>query len=385
MEVDISKYIGIKNKTGNLTVVEAETINGKTVLGVSCDVCSKDCELFPYPFKIRTDHFNNGVLPCPCSGNYRYSETEYIILAERIAVEKGYKVQGFVGSFKNQSSKIRLVCLKDGYTWDVTIHGFLQGYGCPKCSKSFVDLPQIKKTCVNFCQDNNYRYIGFVDGYANNKSKFYYECATHGIKSIRYSNLQQGRKCKECAKLESARKITFSKEQTLDRITSVVKKLGSVSLVCIEDYQSAAKTKIYLCCEKHGMFMTTYKNFVVAESSCPCCASYGYNPDKSGSFYVVRWQHKDKKFIKFGITNREVLIRIEEQSDKTAFEYELIFSASFTDGNIPLILEKAIKACPEIIKTCISKEEFPDGFTETTMEYCLDLLEDVVINTLTTI
>jgi len=79
------------------------------------------------------------------------------------------------------------------------------------------------------------------------------------------------------------------------------------------------------------------------------------------------------------------LTRIEEQSDKTVFEYELIFSASFTDGNIPLKLEKAIKDCPEIIKICISKEEFPDGFTETTTEYCLELLEDVVINTLTTI
>ena len=79
------------------------------------------------------------------------------------------------------------------------------------------------------------------------------------------------------------------------------------------------------------------------------------------------------------------MTRIEEQSDETMFEYGLIFSASFTDGNIPLILEKAIKACPEIVKTCISKEEFPDGFTETTPEHCLELLEDVVINTLTTI
>lgn len=315
-------FIGWKSSDGLLEVigVHSESKNGKPKMyKVTCTECSKDSELFPEGYFVSTKgNLERNKKPCGCS-KLRREPYQYLIMANRIG-EGRFIVNGFSEDFKNQSTRLKLECLKDGHNWLATIKDVLyHKTGCTKCAEKLngekLKIPPniALQKCTEICKEVDYEPIGFPDNYKNNTSYFEYICKIHGKQS------------------------------------------------------------------------TSYSNFTRRGSRCPSCASYGYNPSKYGSFYVVRWQHKDKKFIKFGITNREVLTRIEEQSDETMFEYELIFSASFTDGNIPLMLEKAIKACPEIIKTCISKEEFPDGFTETTTEYCLELLEDVVINTLTTI
>ena len=220
---------------------------------------------------------------------------------------------------------------------------------------------------------------GFAEEFKNQNTKLSLECLKDGHKWTASINnvINSSRGCPKCSN-----KYKPTEQEALQKCIDICKEVGYEHVGFPYGYKNCDSRFEYIC-KIHGKQEISYNNFMRGKR-CPCCATYGYNPDKSGSFYVVRWQHKDKKFIKFGITNREVLTRIEEQSHKTVFEYDLIFSASFTDGSIPLKVEKAIKACPEIIKTYVSKEEFPDGFTETTSEYCLDLFEDVVINTLTT-
>jgi len=220
---------------------------------------------------------------------------------------------------------------------------------------------------------------GFAEEFKNAYTKLNLECLKDGYKWTASITkvINNGSGCPKCSGNAKP-----TEQEALQKCIDICKEMGYEHVGFPYGYKNCDSRFEYIC-KIHGKQNISYNNFMRGKR-CPCCASYGYNPDKSGSFYVARWEHKDKKFIKFGITNREILTRIEEQSDKTAFEYELIFSASFTDGSIPLKIEKEIKACPKIIKTCISKEEFPDGFTETTPEYCLELLEDVVINTLTT-
>lgn len=49
-----------------------------------------------------------------------------------------------LGKYINRKSKIKVRCLKDGYTWEARANGLLRGYGCPKCSNT------IRKTTQQF-------------------------------------------------------------------------------------------------------------------------------------------------------------------------------------------------------------------------------------------
>lgn len=314
-------FIGWKSPDGKLEVIDIIEKSKNTTFKVTCTECSKDTELFPDGYFVST----------------------------KSNLVKGKKPCGCLEQPKWKSWQYLILARRAGEKKNFIVHGFAEEF-------------KNQNTKLNLeCLKDGHTWRCTIDTIINKSTTGCPLCGNKKIGSkLRHSQYKVDSDCKEICQTEGYKFLGFIGKYT--------------NWLSVLEYE----------CPYHGVHEVTYNNFIRGKR-CPCCASYGYNPSKSGSFYVARWQHKDKKFIKFGITNREVLTRIEEQSDKTAFEYELVFSASFTDGSIPLRIEKEIKACPEIIKTYISKEEFPDGFTETTTEYCLELLEDVVINTLTTI
>ena len=152
----------------------------------------------------------------------------------------------------------------------------------------------------------------------------------------------------------------------------------------VDGYKGVHKTRFEYNCKIHGKQNVRHHDFVNTGSRCKGCAKYGYSTSKQGTFYVYQWTKDNHSFIKFGITNQKELARIKKQKRETKYNYKKVWSATFEDGSIPLYIENYIKNSGIEIGI-MSKEEFPDGFTETTTEYCLELLEDVVINTLTTI
>lgn len=77
------------------------------------------------------------------------------------------------------------------------------------------------------------------------------------------------------------------------------------------------------------------------------------------------WTKDNHSFIKFGITNREVNIRVDEQSKGTAYQYDIIFSKTWDDGHVALNLEKSIKQNNMFETKVINKVLFNSGFTET--------------------
>lgn len=317
-------FIGWKSADGKLEVIGIADETGKKgrkLFKVTCTECSKDSELFPLGY----------------------------FISDKVNLKAGKKPCGCSKSPKWKPFQYLILTRRIGKDRGFIVHGFAEEF----------HGQNTKISCT--CTEDGHNWCCTINNIINKSTTGCPLCGNKKIGAkLRHSQDKVDSDCKEICQMEGYKFLGFMGKYT--------------NWLSVLEYE----------CPYHGVHKVTYNNFIRGKR-CPCCASYGYNPSKYGSFYVVRWQQKDKKFIKFGITNREVLTRIEEQSDETMFEYELIFSASFTDGNIPLMLEKAIKACPEIIKTCISKEEFPDGFTETTPEYCLELLENVVINTLTTI
>lgn len=94
----------------------------------------------------------------------------------------------------------------------------------------------------------------------------------------------------------------------------------------------------------------------------------GYSKDKSGVFYVVHWKHKNgKEFLKYGISNNHEN-RILNQKRKTDYAPTILFAGEFEDGKIAPTLENAChwrRGTLYGMYGFISKDEFPDGYTET--------------------
>ena len=98
--------------------------NDRTKIEIGHDECG-------HRWFIRPSSFLHGK-GCPkCAGNIKKSHEEFVKeVAEKMP---GYTVYGM---YKGARTKIEIGHDKCGYRWFVSPHGFLRGYGCPKCNES---------------------------------------------------------------------------------------------------------------------------------------------------------------------------------------------------------------------------------------------------------
>ena len=101
----------------------------------------------------------------------------------------------------------------------------------------------------------------------------------------------------------------------------------------------------------------------VEGNGCPNCAEHGFNPDKLSYFYLRDVELKDKRAIKFGVTNQLTGKRETKQKRGVDGVLETIFRIKI-EGYVALSIENK---CKKYFgrKGFLTKDEFPDGFTET--------------------
>ncbi|AGG57814.1 hypothetical protein VPBG_00042 [Vibrio phage helene 12B3] len=124
----------------NLKVIGSVKVKGKDRKFIlECNVCSSDDELWPLGSITSTkDSLGKGVVPCGCSKNPNYSESQWKIKVQRECNQSGYVFHGFDlsqsgGKFKGQNTKLDLSNPTTGNRWQSTsITGFLnKGSGDP--------------------------------------------------------------------------------------------------------------------------------------------------------------------------------------------------------------------------------------------------------------
>jgi len=188
-----------------LKVLSIISRNSKSIqYQVFCKECAKDSELFGDGyFVITKGNLLAGKLPCGCSKNYRWSLTQYLIRAGRVAADKNYKIIDIVKPFKGNKTKIKCECLVDNHIWEATFSNLINyKQGCPKCAFNYKPTEQdALNKCKIICADMAYDVLGFPDGYKNKDSRFEYLCSTHGIQNVSYhSFVWLGTRCFGCAK-----------------------------------------------------------------------------------------------------------------------------------------------------------------------------------------
>lgn len=255
--------------------------------------------------------------------------------------------------------------------------------GCaknPRLSES-----QVNVIVCRLCRSENYDYLGFPEGYKNNKSKFEYICHTHGKQSVEYNSFVNiGSRCPECG---------GNKKKSLEEAENIAKELceseGYEFNGFLEGYKNA-KSKFIYKCHTHGKQKVIYHSFKNGGTRCPSCAVYGYQKSKTGIFYVVKWTNtENESWLKFGITgqsNPETRMKQQVYNHKRKtgeiLSYDIRFMCHWTDGEIAENIERDFKALQSTHGVFCHKSMMWDGHSETiSLEAAGELQEAIKNNT----
>lgn len=123
---------------------------------------------------------------------------------------------------------------------------------------------------------------------------------------------------------------------------------------------------VEIVCKIHGSFWQRPDHHY-SGSGCSSCQNFGYRPNISGNFYII----KSGNITKVGICNRKIEQRIKGINKSSGKEFKLFFDLGFETGKIPLLVETAI--LKYLRNTYKSPEEIFDGSTE--CFYDVDMFE----------
>lgn len=361
-------------KFGNvLKVKDYYTICGKGRYILECSTCSKDVELFPYgSIDTSKDSVKEERCVCGCNPKYKYKKYQNDIKIRRRCAELGYKFIDYVGEYNGVFTKLILSNPVTGNIWDTTsVQTFLlNGVKDPKQHFSnlsnFFTLPS-KHFITNFKNTG-----AFLEGTIFSRvegSRWEYTCPRcsedeyvqndlcSGVFTSSGGHLSQGKLSCRCTQ-----RFRWSPQQREYQITKLMSPLGW-KFIKWKDTYKGKNSKFEWVCNKGHINETSVTNFL-KRVSCKGCSANGYKNFIEGILYVVRWQDNitKKTFLKYGITNQSVNIRINSQGKKTSYSPTTLFTFK-GDGVSVEMCEKKIKL--EVGGNFCSREVMPRGFTET--------------------
>ena len=140
----------------------------------------------------------------------------------------------------------------------------------------------------------------------------------------------------------------------------------------VGEYSTAHIKTEFIClsCENHFYIRPT-DLISPLPKGCPYCNTNGYQCGKSGHFYLLEFV--DLKILKYGITNY-VKRRVHELSKQG--KCAVLKTIYFENGMDALLIEQAIKR--NFGTRYATKEDLPDGYTETIPESMKDELLEIL-------
>ena len=158
--------------------------------------------------------------------------------------------------------------------------------------------------------------------------------------------------------------MSISKEEYIERLKPSFKNENITFNGFIGEWKGD-KTKLSLICGNGHNFSPSITNFQQGRR-CRICSKRGYQPVKQGTLYIQKMTNNNSFVgVKFGITNKETHERMRNQSRVSKFDHEIFYELTLQDGQKILDLENRIKEAMKGKTSYISKEDMPDGFTET--------------------
>jgi hypothetical protein len=202
------------------------------------------------------------------------------------------------------------------------------------------------------------RGIKMIGDYINDRTKVEFKCGddTHLSWHATPNNIKRGRGCPQCSPL--AKKTTAEMKRWLIE--------DGRGITLENEYLGYSKKSMFKCKNvDHVPWLTTPFN-IISGKGCPQCAKSGFNPNKPAWPYVLLFED----YIKYGITNN-LQQRLWAHKHKNGI-FTLVMSEYHEDGRLALAWENNIKRTYG--GRYVTKEQCPDGYTETLSVHLLEYL-----------
>ena len=132
-------------------------------------------------------------------------EKEVLKNFKEYCLARGYEFLSVVGNkFIGNKTKMVYKCPRHGQQ-TISRAGVINKNGCRFCGlesskeKQRLCEQTAFKVCNKLCEDMDYTFVRFIDGYTNCYSRFEYNCPVHGIQESSYNNfVSHGSRCKSC-------------------------------------------------------------------------------------------------------------------------------------------------------------------------------------------
>lgn len=136
----------------------------------------------------------------------------------------------------------------------------------------------------------------------------------------------------------------------------------STNYTVISARDGRAESKWLFNCAKHGAFEKSFSKLLSGQG-CPSCASHGFNISKPAHLYILSVSTCGEVVCyKVGITNNDVDERASVINRNTDLDVCVFYKRYFEVGAEASNIECCIKST--FAKPLLSRQEFPDGFTE---------------------
>ncbi|ECX8623717.1 GIY-YIG nuclease family protein [Salmonella enterica] len=301
--------------------------------------------------------------------------------------ELNYTFNGFVVDDCSPSDMLlSLTCNEHNETWNTTrAKRFLNesASGCTGCfahkravGGKTTPKDKLLANAIKACEKFSLICNGIEESeYINQYSMIKVSCAEcmQPLKSVRYDKLiSRGRVCREC----SHAKVIAEREQMkkdkeaerlanrIEHITDSVNERNAETGYILEGVEGdifSQRFKIKQYCPEHDhRFVVSWDSFKGGTKGCKYCCTSAFRKDKPVNFYI---QTLDDRYIKFGVTNRNVKRRMIEQQRESVFSHELVTSYRFVNGEYADKLERLIKK--RFKCGVVNRLDMRDGYTET--------------------
>lgn len=235
--------------------------------------------------------------------------------------QRGFKFLRWKDSYVNQYSVAIFRCEVHGEYETKLINALLKNAKCQKCSGAYRWTQEEREQQV-IDKNENYTFLGWVNGYVNNISRIKMQCESGhqwDTSLANYVNSLNG--CPRCGG-----SFRYEEHELLNKINLSLKE-GIRFFKWVSDY--GTQSKAIFECDLHGQWITTVGCILYENSGCPACATTGYNPYIHGYLYALR--SRCGSFIKIGISNK-VESRFRTLRKKTPFEFDVVESIRFENG-----------------------------------------------------
>ena len=229
-----------------------------------------------------------------CSGKQRTHE-DFVLMMKSI----NPNIE-FITKYKRAMDKIRCKCIIDGFEWENTGNGLLNGVGCPECSKRIFSETKTK-TNDEFIEEINKKYnnkIKLLSKYSGVFGKVKCKCNIDFTEWETTATLllNNSISCPTCRAKATRDRCSKSNDAFIQELL-----IANPNIEPLEAY-APNKNKIKCRCKIHNFIWNASPDKILyRKTGCPKCASYHNENiingilDKWGYKYTLQTRFKDCK------------------------------------------------------------------------------------------